>query len=202
MIQKKAVGIFSPDEFLFFFFFWYDSCLNLCSKWARLRLSSPLLLLTVSGDSRKVFLKKRKGGEEENTRRGHSRQPDEKICRPLWCLCVKWLIALSTRRPFRITHFKKRKRNGSFLQKRQTLTFLFSTSVTVATSEMSEMSFALKKDLPQTFKGTLDCFNVLFIFYYFKFFWLGGGFGLLMISSQLFVFPPPLWRYKWLTKTA
>lgn len=63
---------------------------------------------------------------------------------------------------------KKRKKYGSCLQKRQTLTFLFSTSVTVATSQMSEMSFALKKKLPQTFKGTLDdSFNSLFFFYFF-----------------------------------
>lgn len=82
------------------------------------------------------------------------------------------------------------KRNGSCLQKRQTLTFLFSTSVTVATSEMSEMSFALKKKLRQTFKGTLDdCLNFMGFFFF-----RGGGVGvgaaLLMIPSQLFVFLP------------
>lgn len=150
-----------------FLIFWYDSCLNLCSKWARLRLSPPLLLLTVSGDSRKVFLKKRRGKKEKGTaRRGHSRQPDEKICRALWCLCVKWLIALSTRRaPSKSRTSKKRQRNGSCLQTRQTLTFLFSTSVTVATSQMSQTSFALKKKLLQTFKSTLDdSFNFFYFF--------------------------------------
>lgn len=149
-------------------------CLRRCCCW-----QSAVTVVKCSWKKKKKKKgKKEKKEKKKNARRGHSRQPDEKICRVLWCLCVKWLIALSTRRPFKITHFKKRKkknsqRNGSCLQKRQTLTFLFSTSVTVATSEMSEMSFALKKKLTQTFKDTLDdCFNSSFFFFFF--FWRGA----------------------------
>lgn len=74
------------------------------------------------------------------------------------------------------------KRNGSCLQTRQTPTFLFSTSVTVATSQTSGMSFALrKKARARRLKALLMTLS---------FFILDGGGGLLMIPSQLFVFPP------------
>lgn len=112
--------------------------------------------LTVSCDSCKVFLKKRPTWTLKAARR--------KICR-LWCLCVKLLISLSICWHFRIIYFK----TAAF--KSVKTDFLIQHISHVATSKMSEMSFALNKKLPETFKGTLDdCFNLE---------------RLLMISSQL-----------------
>lgn len=112
--------------------------------------------LTVSYDSCKVFLKKRPTWTLKAARR--------KICR-LWCLCVKLLISLSICWHFRIIYFKP----AAF--KSVKTDFLIQHISHVATSKMSEMSFALNKKLPETFKDTLDdCFNLE---------------RLLMISSQL-----------------
>lgn len=112
--------------------------------------------LTVSCDSCKVFLKKRPTWTLKAARR--------KIC-GLWCLCVKLLISLSICWHFRIIYFKP----AAF--KSVKTDFLIQHISHVATSKMSEMSFALNKKLPETFKDTLDdCFNLE---------------RLLMISSQL-----------------
>lgn len=112
--------------------------------------------LTVSCDSCKVFLKRRPARTLQAARR--------KICR-LWCLCVKWLISLSICWHFRIIYFKP----AAF--KSVKTDFLIRHISHVATSKMSEMSFALNKKLPEMFKGALDdCFNLE---------------RLLMISSQL-----------------
>lgn len=111
--------------------------------------------LTVSCDSCKVFLKKRPTWTLKAARR--------KICR-LWCLCVILLISLSICWHFRIIYFKP----GAF--KSVKTDCLIQHISHVATSKMSEMSFALNKKLPETFKDTLDdCFNLQ---------------RLLMISSQ------------------
>lgn len=118
--------------------------------------------LTVSCDSCKVFLKRRPARTLKAARR--------KICR-LWCLCVKWLISLSICRHFRIIYFKP----AAF--KSVKTDFLIRHISHVATSKMSEMSFALNKKLPEMFKGALDdCFNLerllMISFPFFFFFFL------------------------------
>lgn len=137
--------------------FWYDSCLTV------FRMSSfacVICTLTVSCDSCKVFLKKRPARTLKAVRR--------KILLAVMSVCqitylAKHMLALQN-------HILQTPGSFKSIKKKQGDCLILHISH-VATSKMSEMSFALNQKLPETFKDTLDdCFN------------LGR---LLMISSQL-----------------
>lgn len=90
----------------------------------------------------------------KSARRGHSRQPDERFA---GCdVCVSNYLS---RKAYAGTSESYTSNPSAF--KSVKTDCLIQHISHVATSKMSEMSFALNKKLPETFKDTLDdCFNL------------------------------------------